>query len=137
MDEASAYKAVNAWLRLTTAQQAHIDAIVAQDDAMAMGARKAFQELSDHDSRQRWVSLPYLGCDGVPRTGQAWVRNTSLAATVTIPPLAGQAVDMLVTAIRTGVIPPEVTQVAPHSFPTLDVLEKTQFTKVRAATTKI
>lgn len=135
--EASAYKAVNAWLRLTTSQQAHIDAIVAQNDAMAMGARKAFQEVSDHDSRQRWISLPYLGCDGVPRTGQAWVRSASLAATVAIPPLAGQAVDMLVSAIRTGVLPPEVTQVAPQSFPTLDVLEKTQFTKVRAATTKL
>jgi ribose transport system substrate-binding protein len=134
--EASAYKAVNAWLRLTTSQQAHIDAIVAQNDAMAMGARKAFQEVSDHDARQRWLSLPYLGCDGVPKTGQAWVRNTSLAATVVIPPLAGQALDMLVTAIRSAAIPPEVTHVAPQSFPALDVLEKSQFTKVRAATTK-
>ena len=133
--EASAYKAVNAWLRLTTSQQAHIDAIVAQNDAMAMGARKAFQEVSDHDSRQRWLALPYLGCDGVPKTGQAWVRNTSLAATVVIPPLAGQALDMLVSAIRTGVVPPEITHVAPHSFPALDALEKMQFSKARAAAT--
>jgi ribose transport system substrate-binding protein len=135
--EASAYKAVNAWLRLSTSQQAHIDAVVAQNDAMAMGGRKAFQEVSDHDSRQRWLSLPYLGCDGVSKTGQAWVRNTSLAATVVIPPLAGQALDMLVTAIRTGAMPPEITQVTPHSFPALEALEKGQFGKARAATPKL
>jgi ABC-type sugar transport system substrate-binding protein len=132
--EASAYKAVNAWLRLSTSQQAHIDAVVAQNDAMAMGSRKAFQEVSDHDARQRWLSLPYLGCDGVPKTGQAWVRNTSLAATVVIPPLAGQSLDMLVTAIRTGAMPPEITQVTPHPFPALETLEKGQFGKTRAAT---
>ena len=85
-------------------------------------ARKAFQEVADHDARQRWLSLPYLGCDGVPKTGQAWVRNTSLAATDVIPLLAG--VDMLVTAIRTGAMPPELSQVAPHSFPTLEIVEK-------------
>ena len=135
--EASAYKAVNAWLRLTTSQQAHIDAIVAQNDAMAMGARKAFLEVSDHDARQRWLTLPYLGCDGVPKTGQAWVRNTSLAGTVVIPALAGQALDMLVTAIRTGAVPPEVTQVAPHSFPTLDALETAHSARARAATHKV
>jgi ribose transport system substrate-binding protein len=135
--EASAYQAVNAWLRLTTSQQAHIDGIVAQNDAMAMGARKAFLEVSDHDSRQRWLNLPYLGCDGVPKTGQAWVRNTFLAATVVIPPLAGQALDMLVTAIRSGAMPPEITPVMPHSFPTLEALEKEQFGKARAATPKL
>lgn len=134
--EASAYKAVNAWLRLSTSQQAHIDAIAAQNDAMAMGARKAFQEISDHDARQRWLSLPYLGCDGVPRTGQAWVRDTSLAATVVIPPLAGQALEMLVTAIRTGAMPPELTQVASHSFPTLEAIEKSQFAKARMVSAK-
>jgi len=133
--EASAYKAVTAWLRLTTSQQAHIDAIVAQNDAMAIGARKAFQEVSDFDARQRWLNLPYLGCDGVPNTGQAWVRAGSLAATVIIPPLAGQAVDMLATSIRTGAMPPEMTLMAPQSFPALDAVGKSD--RVRAASAKI
>ena len=75
------------------------------------------------------VSLPYLGCDSVPKTGQAWIRNPLLAATPGDPPHAGQAVDTLVTAIRTGALPPELTRVAPHCVPTLDVLEKSQFTK--------
>jgi ribose transport system substrate-binding protein len=133
--EASGYKAVNAWLRLTTSQQSHVDAIAAQNDAMAIGARKAFQEVSDFDARQRWLNLPYLGCDGVPKTGQAWVQNGSLAATVIIPPLAGQAVDMLAASIRTGVIPPEMTFMTPHSFPALDVVGKSD--RLRAASGNI
>jgi ribose transport system substrate-binding protein len=42
---------------------------------MAMGAKKAFQELVDPDTRERWLDVPYIGCDGVPKTGQAWVRQ--------------------------------------------------------------
>jgi ABC-type sugar transport system substrate-binding protein len=133
--EASGYKAVNAWLRLTTSQQSHVDAIAAQNDAMAIGARKAFREVTDFDARQRWLSLPYLGCDGVPKTGQAWVQNGSLAATVVIPPLAGQAVDMLASSIRTGVIPPEMTSMTPQSFPALDAVGKSD--RLRAASGKL
>jgi ribose transport system substrate-binding protein len=129
--EASAYKAVTAWLRLTTSQQSHIDAIAAQNDAMAIGARKAFQEVSDIEARQRWVNLPYLGCDGVPSTGQAWVGNGMLAATVVVPPLAGHAVDMLAASIRTGAMPPEMTLMTPNSFPALDTVGNAQ--RVRAA----
>lgn len=124
--EASAYKAVSAWLRLSTSQQAHMDVIMAQNDAMAMGARKAFHELQDINARDRWLRLPYLGCDGVPKTGQAWVKSGSLAATVVIPPLAGQALGMLTSALQTGVTPPDLTLVAPSSFPALESLAKTQ-----------
>jgi ribose transport system substrate-binding protein len=124
--EASAYKALSAWLRLSTSQQAHIDVIIAQNDAMAMGARKAFHELQDTNARDRWLKLPYLGCDGVPKTGQAWVKSGSLAATIVIPPLAGQALGMLTSALQTGVNPPDLTLVAPSSLPALESLAKTQ-----------
>lgn len=122
--EASAYKAISAWLRLSTSQQAHMDVIIAQNDAMAMGARKAFHELQDINARDRWLKLPYLGCDGVPKTGQAWVKSGSLAATVVTPPLAGQAIGMLTSALQTGVMPPDLTLVAPSSFPALESLAK-------------
>jgi ribose transport system substrate-binding protein len=115
--EASAYKALSAWLRLSTSQQAHIDVIIAQNDAMAMGARKAFHELHATNARDRWLKLPYLGCDGVPKTGQAWVKSGWLAATVVIPPLAGQALGMLISALQTGANPPDLTLVAPSSLP--------------------
>lgn len=127
--EASAYKAITAWLRLSTSQQSHVDVIAAQNDAMASGARKAFQEVFDQDARDRWLALPYMGCDGVPNSGQAWVKSGLLAATVITPPLAGQALDMLAGALQTGALPPELTLVAPSSFPTMEALTRSQKTR--------
>src|SRR5213078_1054397 len=43
--EESAQRAVRSWLKLMTSQRAAIDLIGAQDDSMALGARKAFEEL--------------------------------------------------------------------------------------------
>src|SRR5215467_2750818 len=40
--EESAYRAINSWLRLSTSHATRIDLIAAQDDSMAIGARKAF-----------------------------------------------------------------------------------------------
>ncbi len=120
--EASAHKTVSSWLTLSTARQTPVDAVICQNDAMASGARKAFQEISDSAERERWLSLPYTGCDGVPETGQSWVRNKLLTATVVIPPIAGQALEMLVRAIQTATMPQERTFTVPHSFPELEKL---------------
>jgi ribose transport system substrate-binding protein len=121
--ESGAYNAVTAWLRLSTSQQAHIDVIAAQNDAMAAGAKKAFQQFSSEaEGRNRWVEAPFIGVDGVPTTGQAWVRNGTLTATVIAPPLAGIALEMLIQAIQAGTIPPEFTLITPESFPKLDGL---------------
>jgi ribose transport system substrate-binding protein len=94
--EESSLRAVRSWLKLTTSQKATIDLVGAQDDSMAMGARKAFQELTNVADRDRWLKLPFTGCDGLPNTGQAWVRSGVLAATVFVPPNTGQALEMLV-----------------------------------------
>src|SRR5215831_18830992 len=124
--EASAFKAVTAWLRLSTSQQAHIDVFAAQNDAMAAGAKKAFQQFSyEGEGRDRWVSVPFVGCDGVPKTGQSWVRRGLLTATVIAPPLAGIAVEMMAHALETGVMPPETTLMPPRSFPALETLAST------------
>ncbi len=121
--EASAFKAVSNWLRLSTSQQTHIDAIAAQNDAMAVGAKKALQEFAlDVAERDRWLSIPLLGCDGVPKTGQAWVRSGILAATVIAPPIAGQGLEMLVHALQAHVNPPDMTLVSSRSFPALESL---------------
>ena len=130
--EASAHKAVNSWLRLSTSQHSVCDAIACQDDSMAIGARKAFQELSDNASREHWLSLPYLGCDGMPKTGQEWVKSGLLAATVVIPANTGQALEMLVHALQHGTMPPARTMTAPVSFPDLDTLAKVRAKKAHA-----
>ena len=101
----------------------HIDAVAAQNDAMAYGAKKALEEFAvDAAARERWLTIPFLGCDGVPKTGQAWVRNGVLAATVVAPPLAGQALEMMAHGLETHTIPQEMTLVTPRSFPSLETL---------------
>jgi ABC-type sugar transport system substrate-binding protein len=120
--EESSYRVVSSWLRLSTSQEARFDAIAAQDDSMAMGARKAFQDHTTGAARDRWLSLPFLGCDGVPKTGQTWVQGGLLAATVVIPPLTGKAIEMLVNTLRGGLLPPERSLMTPSSFPPVEQL---------------
>jgi ribose transport system substrate-binding protein len=120
--EESAQKSVRSWLKLSTSQRAAMDLISAQDDSMAMGARKAFEELPEGD-RQRWLSLPFLGCDGLPNTGQAWVSSGLLTATVFVPPNAGQAIEMLMEAIEHRKALPESALTVPRSIPTIAELK--------------
>ena len=124
--EASAYKAVHSWLRLSTSREAAIVALCAQDDSMAMGARKAFEECSDQVSN--WRKIPFLGCDGLPKTGQEWLQRNLLAATICIPPNAGLAIEMFVKAIGTGNLPPEITFTNAKPLPELDALARRRAT---------
>jgi ribose transport system substrate-binding protein len=120
--EESSQRAVRSWLKLSTSQKANIDLIAAQDDSMAIGARKAFQELPSEVERERWLSLPFLGCDGLPNTGQSWVRSGLLTATIFIPPNTGQAIEMLVEALHSGKIPAEKVVTTAASVPPLEAL---------------
>jgi ribose transport system substrate-binding protein len=120
----SAQRAVRSWMKLTTSQRAAIDLISAQDDSMAMGARDAFKELTNEDERERWLGLPFTGCDGLPKTGQSWVRSGLLAATVFVPPNAGQAMEMLVDALQNRKMPAERVVTAAVSIPPLDALTR-------------
>jgi ribose transport system substrate-binding protein len=115
--EDSAQRSVDSWLRLNTSQKTTISAIAGQNDAMAMGARKAFSLMDNTTDRDRWLRLPYVGCDGVTKTGQSWVRSGMLAATVVIPPTAGRAISIMHQALLTDLRPPERTFTTPESFP--------------------
>jgi ABC-type sugar transport system substrate-binding protein len=119
--EQSAYRTVSSWLRLRTSQETHIDLVAAQDDSMAAGARKAFAEIAESD-RERWLRIPFTGCDGLPKTGQAWVRSGVLAATIYIRPNADLAIEMLTEAIRSGSQPPERKLIPPESVPSIEEL---------------
>ena len=120
--EDTAQRAVRSWLKLSTSQKMAVDLIGAQDDSMAMGARKAFQELTNEAERERWLKLPYTGCDGLPRTGQTWIRSGLLAASVFVPANTGQAIEMFVQAIQHGKQPPERALTMPASIPPLESL---------------
>ena len=116
--ERGAHQAVKSWLSLSTSNQLHIRAVVCQNDAMAMGAREAFASLPKA-VREQSLNIPFTGCDGVPKTGQEWVRSGQLRATVVIPPMAGLALEMLAKAVNTGSMPAERTLCAPRSFPAI------------------
>ncbi len=116
--ERGGHQAVKSWLALSTSKQLHIQAVICQNDAMAMGARDAFSTLPE-PARQQWLNTPFTGCDGVTKTGQEWVRRGKLRATVVIPPMAGMALEMLAKAVSTGSMPAERTLCSPRSFPDL------------------
>ena len=120
--EASGYNAIASWLRLSTSLQEQIEVVGCQNDYIAMGARKAFQELSSDAGQERFSKLFFTGVDGMLNTGRAWVSKGLLTATVIVPAIASPALEMLVKAIETGNQPPAVTFVQPASFPELGKL---------------
>jgi len=120
--EVSAYTAVSSWLKLSIAKEIPIGVVAAQNDAMALGARKAFSELPNGPDRDHWLQVPFIGCDGLAGGGQKAVREHQLAATVVIPPNAGHAVEAMEAAIRTGKQPEVNLYTLPTSFPPLHSL---------------
>lgn len=124
--EESAYKAVSSWMRLSTAGVQIVDLVGAQDDSMAMGARRAMAEHPDEALRKRWLGVPFAGCDGLVNTGQKYVRDGQLAATVVVPPNTKLALEMLVSAMRDGKTLPEQVLTVPTSFPPVEELIRSQ-----------
>lgn len=133
--EAGAYKAVSSWLRLSTSLQNPIDLVAAQDDSMALGAKKAFQDIADNSVKDRFWRMTYLGIDGVRTTGQAWVRRGILSATVVVPTNTDLGIEMLAHAVQTGTIPEQQTLTTPKSLPSIEEMAKKPARKSQAAGT--
>jgi ABC-type sugar transport system substrate-binding protein len=110
--EASAERAVAAWLRLRTSDLFPLSIVVCQNDLMARGARKALER-----HRPEWARLPFLGCDGLPASGRRDVDEGRLAGTVVIPSCAGPAVELAVRWNRGGGVPPIHTVLPPCPYP--------------------
>lgn len=68
--EESAYQSVCSWFKLMTAQKARIDLVLAQNDVMGMGARKAIEETVTGPERDDWLEIPITGVDGVLKRGK-------------------------------------------------------------------
>lgn len=126
--EVSAQRVVRSWLALSTSRTIDLAAVCAQDDSMAMGARKVFEE-SGQEIRNSWLQIPFLGCDGMPETGQEWVRRGLLTATVLSPPTAPVAIDLLARFLKLGTMPPARTFTEARSIPDIEILSS----KARAA----
>ena len=129
----SAHKAVSRWLQLRTSHTTAVSLVAAQNDDMALGARRAFEEHTSGEQRERWSRLPYIGCDCCPAAGQDWVRRRLLTSSVVNPPTAGIALETMVRAIQTKSKAPERTIVAPTSYPAIEKLAPPAAQKETAA----
>jgi len=121
--EEGAARSVTSWLKLTAVNKIRVDLVAAQNDLMALAARKVFQGISDLSERERWMAIPFIGVDGLPKTGQAWVRDGLMTATIIMPPCAGHAVTLMMDALTKQKPVPEKSWLPPQSFPPLDQLE--------------
>jgi ABC-type sugar transport system substrate-binding protein len=91
--------------------------VVCQNDAMAVGARRAMREL-----RPDWTDVPLTGCDGLPNGGQELVATGELAATVVKPPTTGPAIEVVARALSGEATPPHVV-LEPTSWPSEDEIK--------------
>jgi ABC-type sugar transport system substrate-binding protein len=115
--EQSGELAVSRWLRLRTNENVLADLIGSQNDAMAVGARRAVEAIADDAKRRAWSSLPLTGCDGLPEGGQRLVNLRKLAATVVCPSNTGPALEVLARAFATNQMPEAQVVLAPVSYP--------------------
>jgi ribose transport system substrate-binding protein len=121
--EESAYQSVASWMKLMGTQTCRIDLIAAQNDVMAMGAKKALKDCANEADREVLAKIRAMGCDGVPVTGQAWVRNGQLVATVVIPATAGKALTLMTRALEARTPPTAHTIVSAESLPPVESLK--------------
>ena len=98
------------------------DLVGSQNDDMALGARQAVEAHPAGPLRDQWLAIPYTGVDGLPATGQAWVQQHLLAATIVMPPIAGLAIEMLARSVASGQPMPVRTAVQPTSYPPITEL---------------
>jgi ABC-type sugar transport system substrate-binding protein len=120
--EDGGHRVVASWLKLSTSQSSPFVAVVSQNDAMAIGARRAFSELGNSNERSNWLKMPFFGVDGLPDTGQQFVQRKQLAATVIMPAVAGLALEVYMRSQLEGKPLPERHLVHPQSFPTVEQL---------------
>ena len=115
--EESGYRAAKQWLSLATSRQTRIELVSSQNDAMALGARKAIEE----EGFLR-PDMPFTGCDASGTVGQERVRNGILTASIALPNTAGLAIETFATAFQTGIQPSEQTVLKPTSLPPIEHL---------------
>ena len=110
--EASGDTAMSGWLRLKTSGGQKPALLIAQNDAMAVGARRAALRFD-----ASWRQVPVIGCDGFPDAGQRLVNSGELAATVVLPLTAGPAVELAARWLAKGQKPSAETVLAGSSYP--------------------
>jgi ABC-type sugar transport system substrate-binding protein len=115
-------RAMNEWMRERETVDPSTLLVGAQNDAMAMGARRALEELGKQREGFAWSTIRVCGCDGSPRFGRRLVSEGKLTSTVVTPPVAGRAVEEITSMLDAGPRPPVQVLLDPTSFPDLETL---------------
>ncbi len=110
--ETSGEQAVASWLGLRPPEDLAVDLVGCQNDAMAIGARRAVATL-----RPDWAEVRYTGCDGLPEGGRRLVDQGLLAATIVTPSNTGPALERVAAWLAGGPLPPRDILLEPHSYP--------------------
>jgi ABC-type sugar transport system substrate-binding protein len=117
-----AEEALRDWLRFGAKRAQQLDLVVSQNDAMALGARRALERHESEAGAGGLGALPILGCDGLAEEGMEMVRRKELTATVVVPATSPRAVEILDAFWRRGEVRDQET-LAPSSFPPVEQLE--------------
>jgi ABC-type sugar transport system substrate-binding protein len=120
--EESGYDAVAQWLAVGAERRRRLDAVVCQNDAMAVGVRRALFEQAAKSGRHDLARTALLGVDGLDDHGLRRVREGDLAATVKIPLTAAPAIGLLADFWKNGERKEELVLPA-EPYPALDQLE--------------
>jgi ABC-type sugar transport system substrate-binding protein len=94
-----------------------VDAVVCQNDAMAIGARTALTRLAGELNRPEWLKAPVFGVDGAPDEGRRLVDEGQLAGTVVVPRTSGTAVEILARMWRDEASQPARTVLSVSAYP--------------------
>jgi len=116
-----AEEALSDWLRFGSKRAREVDLIVSQNDAMALGARRALQSHESGGGAGGIAAIPIVGCDGLPDEGVEMVRRKELTATVVVPASSPRAVEILDAFWQRGEVLDQETLV-PTSLPPLEQL---------------
>jgi ABC-type sugar transport system substrate-binding protein len=92
--------AMQRWLQGFSGRSVPKFLVVAQNDNMAFGARKALIEWAG--DRRGVDGIRIIGCDGVPNFGQRMVNEGVLTATVVVPSVAGRAIEQVLSGTRSA-----------------------------------
>jgi ABC-type sugar transport system substrate-binding protein len=113
-----AQKALDTELRAPGARRSRFEAIVCQNDEMAVGTARALEAAARELGRDDLGKIRIFGCDGLPSEGQRYVKEGRFAATVLVPSTAGPALDALARALD-GTRPPLELLLPSKPFPSL------------------
>jgi serine/threonine-protein kinase len=105
------------WARVFHKRKLPTFVVGAQNDAMAMGARDAVEELARERSNFSVDAVHFCGCDGSPSFGQRLVMEGKLTGTVIMPVSSGKAIAEIAATLHGGARPPAAIELKPEPFP--------------------